>query len=181
MNLLLHVCCAPCLLYPAGIFHSEAISFTCYFFNPNIHPFKEFKKRLDTFLELSRQRNYQTIIEHTYGLKTFLRSIVFKEERRCSVCHFLRMKSTFELAAARGFDSVSSTLLYSRYQDHRSIRTLSDDLSRAYATPFYYRDFRVGWDEGVTESKTLGLYRQPYCGCVYSEQERYDKSLKRNK
>ncbi|WP_284152417.1 epoxyqueuosine reductase QueH [Desulfofustis limnaeus] len=179
MNLLLHVCCAPCLLYPAHVLHTDDISFTCYFFNPNIHPFKEFKKRLDTFRELSRQRNYQVIIESSYGLKIFLRSIVFKEEKRCSLCHFLRMKKTFEVAASHGFDSVSSTLLYSRFQDHRSIKTLSDELSLAYGMRFYYRDFRVGWDQGVFESKRLSLYRQPYCGCVYSEQERYDKSLKK--
>lgn len=179
MTLFLHVCCAPCLLHPARVLADREISFTCYFFNPNIHPFKEFKKRLDTFVSLAESRSYPYIIERDYGLRSFLRAVVFQEQRRCVICYRTRLEKTFQRAASLGFSSVSTTLLYSKYQGHRELVRQADLLAEQYAVSFSYEDYRTGWQEGIDESLSLGLYRQPYCGCIYSEQERYDNRFKK--
>lgn len=179
MALLLHVCCAPCLLYPAQVFADRQQSFTCYFFNPNIHPFKEFKTRLNTFVSLMEKRNYPYLIDRDYGLRSFLRSVVFQEQRRCFICYRTRLDKTFQLAASSGFTSVSTTLLYSKHQNHQQLIRQSEQLSQQYEVNFAYHDFRVGWQQGIDESISLGLYRQPYCGCIFSEQERYDNRLKK--
>jgi hypothetical protein len=68
---------------------------------------------------------------------------------------------------------VTTTLLYSKYQRHDDIRNIGEELSAAYNIPFLYRDFREGWEEGVEASKALDMYRQKYCGCIFSEKERY--------
>lgn len=177
MTVLIHACCAPCLLYPAEVLSSEQVSFTCYFFNPNIHPYKEFQLRLKSFSELVESRGYTKIIDTQYGLKAFLRSVVFREDRRCSSCYFMRLSKTFETARKHDFSSVTSTLLYSKYQNHSCLRATLEKLSEVYGIDYFYRDFRLGWQKGIQESKALDLYRQSYCGCIYSEQERYDKRI----
>jgi epoxyqueuosine reductase len=179
MSLFLHVCCAPCLLYPARILTQQQISFTCYFFNPNIHPYREFKARLNTFISLAEARKYSYLIDGDYGLKSFLRSVVFQEDRRCLICYRTRLERTFQRAFSLNYPSVSTTLLYSTYQNHHQIRQQAENLSSTHNIHFMYHDFRHGWQDGIKESITLNLYRQAYCGCVYSEQERYDNKIKK--
>jgi len=91
----------------------------------------------------------------------------------------MRLEKTATVAKEMSFDAFSTTLLYSRYQRHTQLISLCEDLSIKYDISFYYEDFRVGWQQGIDISKELEMYRQPYCGCVYSEQERYDKSLRK--
>ena len=86
MSILLHVCCGPCLVYPATVMEREGVDFTCYFFNPNIHPYREFKQRLNSFKELADSRNYSYLIDRDYGLKMFMRQVVFNEDQRCKIC-----------------------------------------------------------------------------------------------
>ncbi|MEE4313263.1 MAG: epoxyqueuosine reductase QueH [Desulfofustis sp.] len=179
MTLFLHVCCAPCLLYPARVLADRQIPFTCFFFNPNIHPFKEFKKRLDTFVSLAESRQYPYVLERDYGLRSFLRAVVFQEQRRCTICYHTRLEKTCQRAAAHDFTAVSTTLLYSKYQRHEELKNQAERFAKQYHLTFYYHDFRSGWQHGIDESRSLGLYRQPYCGCIYSEQERYDNRLKK--
>ena len=179
MSILLHVCCGPCLVYPARILEGEGTDFTCYFFNPNIHPYREFKQRLNSFKELADSRNYRTIIDRDYGLKMFLRQVVFNEDQRCKICYQMRLGNAAKLAAEQGYSGFSTTLLYSTYQNHDLIKTQATQASEAESTPFVYHDFRVGWQQGIDESKANNLYRQSYCGCVFSEQERYDNRLKK--
>ena len=179
MSLLLHVCCAPCLIYPEQALNRDGISFSGYFFNPNIHPYKEFKKRLDTVVSYTGQHNIPLIVDKDYGLQSFLRSVVFSENKRCPICYQLRMGKTAELAQQKGFSSFTTTLLYSKYQNHGRIKVIGESLAAVNKVSFHYEDFRLGWQEGVDLSTTLGLYRQPYCGCIYSEQERYDNRLKK--
>ena len=179
MSILLHVCCGPCLVYPARVMEGEGTDFTCYFFNPNIHPYREFKKRLDSFKELADSRNYRYSIDRDYGLKTFLRQVVFNEDQRCKFCYRMRLGKTAELAAEQGHHGFSTTLLYSTYQNHALIQKQAAHASESHSIPFVYRDFRVGWQQGIDESKACNLYRQSYCGCLFSEQERYDNRLKK--
>jgi len=149
-----------------------------YFYNPNIHPFREFKKRITSLREMADQENFQVDIDSGYGLKEYLRKVVFNETRRCALCYDMRLEQTAARAGAVGVDAFSTTLLYSRYQNHALIRQKGEELARKYGVAFYYEDFREGWQEGINRSLELGLYRQPYCGCIYSEQERYDKKMK---
>lgn len=179
MSILLHTCCGPCLLYPAQLLEEEGVDFTCYFFNPNIHPYKEFKNRLNSFKELAESRKYPVIIDPDYGLRSFLRAVVFKEEKRCATCYKMRFERTAKLAREHGFDGFSTTLLYSTYQNHSLIRSQGNNASEIHQLPFVYQDFRVGWQQGIDEANRSNLYRQSYCGCIYSEQERYDNRLKK--
>jgi predicted adenine nucleotide alpha hydrolase (AANH) superfamily ATPase len=179
MSILLHVCCGPCLVFPAKVMEREGVDFTCYFFNPNIHPYREFKKRLNSFKELADSRNYSYLIDKEYGLKMFMRQVVFNEDQRCKFCYQMRLGKAAELAAENGYQGFSSTLLYSTYQNHALIKKQAALASGSHEIPFMYRDFRVGWQQGIEESKACNLYRQSYCGCLFSEQERYDNRLKK--
>lgn len=179
MSLLLHLCCAPCLIYPDQVLSREGIDYSGYFYNPNIHPYREFRRRLDGVQSYCQDRKIPLIVERDYGLREFLRAVVFKEKQRCPVCYMMRLDKTIQTAQVRGFEFYSTTLLYSKYQNHSLIKTQAESLSEASPVSFIYRDFREGWQLGVDDSLSLGLYRQPYCGCIYSEQERYDNRYKK--
>jgi predicted adenine nucleotide alpha hydrolase (AANH) superfamily ATPase len=181
MKVLLHLCCAPCAIYPHSVLLREGFEATGFFFNPNIHPFQEFQRRLNTVEHYSASNNLQLICEKEYGLCDFLRRVAFHEDDRCLICYRLRIEKTAALAKDLGFDAFSTTLLYSKYQRHEILSDICRNLSVTYGVPFLYRDFRQGWREGIDRSIELNMYRQPYCGCIYSEQERYDKSLRKKK
>ena len=179
MKILLHCCCGPCTIYPLTQLINEGIDTTCYFFNPNIHPYKEFKKRIEGFKEYIEVVGVNSIINDTYGLQEFVRKVSFKEKQRCSICYDWRLESTARLASEQKFDSFSTTLLYSRYQNHEKLIEVCQQLANKYSISFKYEDYREGWQYGIDKSIELKIYRQPYCGCIYSEQERYDKSLRK--
>lgn len=179
MKLLLHTCCAPCLLYPEKILRAQGFDITSYFYNPNIHPYREFRKRLQSLEDYTRNKRTSIIVERDYGLRSFLRKVVFNEERRCILCYEMRLEQTVLFAKENNFPFFSTTLLYSRYQNHSLIKKNCLLLAEKHGLSFIYHDFRIGWQEGIDFSNELGLYRQPYCGCIYSEQERYDNRLKK--
>lgn len=182
MNLLLHVCCAPCAIIPVRILQQLGYDVTLFFYNPNIHPFREFQKRLASTQVFSKNQNIPLIIDERYRLTEFLRAVVFKENTRCWVCQEIRIRETVTVAKRTGFQSFSTSLLYSKYQKHDDIRKQCDDHSENSGIRFIYQDFRQGWQEGVEAAISQGLYRQSYCGCIYSEQDRYDKfSRKENR
>ncbi len=179
MKLLLHVCCAPCSTYTLNNLRRKNIDVSGYFYNPNIHPYQEFKKRLNTLMEFAEKTNFPLTIEKEYGLTEYLRKVVFNEKKRCSICYDMRLEKTAEQAARTGADAFTSTLLYSRYQNHKAIIDIATKMAAKYGVEFYYDDFREGWQEGIDKAIEMDLYRQPYCGCIYSEQERYDNRLKK--
>ncbi len=179
MNLLLHVCCGPCTLYPLRVLREEGIEVSGYFYNPNIHPYREFKRRIAALVELSEQKKFAVEIDRNYGLREYMRQVVFHEDERCGICYDMRLTRAAERAAERGMDAFSTTLLYSRYQNHALLKDKCAALARRFGIEFLYRDFREGWQEGIDESIAMELYRQPYCGCIYSEQERYDKKWRK--
>lgn len=145
-----------------------------YWYNPNIHPLTEFKKRLTTVREYARVAMLPLTVDDAYDLESFLRGALPVGKDRCLFCYRTRLDSAFRYAAAAGVDAVTTTLLYSRHQRHDEIRAIADDLSRAHGIPFLYRDFRKGWNEGIAISKGLNMYRQQYCGCIFSEKERFE-------
>lgn len=175
MNVLLHVCCGPCALVPVAAIRTAGHNVRGFFYNPNIHPFKEFERRMESLELASQQLELPMEYERRYGLREYLRTVVFHEDARCALCYEIRLRATAQKALETKADAFSTTLLYSRYQNHALIKKQGDDLSRELGIPFYYEDFRTGWQEGIDRSLAMGLYRQPYCGCIYSEQERYDK------
>ena len=181
MTVLLHLCCGPCTIFPLTALREQGLTVRGYFHNPNIHPFREFRHRIATVEELARRMALPVEYEREYGLKEYLRRVVFHEEERCPLCYRMRLEATAKKAKEIGADAFSTTLLYSRYQRHEAIRTLGEELANQCGVPFLYEDFRVGWQEGIDASLEMGLYRQPYCGCIYSEQERYDKKFRKGR
>jgi epoxyqueuosine reductase len=178
MRILLHACCAPCLVYPLDELRSEGHEVTAVFFNPNIHPYTEYLRRLDAFTVYTRDNNVPVLADiPPDGMEEWLRAVVFREAQKCPICFDFRLDAIARLAKTKGFDAFSTTLLYSRFQKHDLLRSTGDAISEKYAIPFVYRDWRAGWNEGVKRYRTLGLYRQKYCGCLYSEKERAVKIM----
>jgi predicted adenine nucleotide alpha hydrolase (AANH) superfamily ATPase len=175
LKLLLHICCAPCTIYPARILREEGVELLGFFYNPNIHPYREYQKRLDALREYKKSQGLEVLVSEGYPLEEFLRGLVQSEGDRCIFCCSHRLKAAAVMAKKEGIQYFSTTLLYSRYQKHDMIREIGEQTAREYDIKFYYRDFRKGWREGQTSAREAGLYRQGYCGCIYSEKERYYK------
>lgn len=173
MNILLHTCCAPCACYPTEKMTQAGQQFTLLFYNPNIQPYKEFKHRLATLREFVVKKNYQLVLDKSYPLETWVRGALNEPTVRCAYCYRTRLRYAAAYAASNGFDAFSTTLLVSPYQKHDLIRQVAEEAANEFKIPFYYEDFRVGYQRGVDISLELGLYRQPYCGCVFSERDRF--------
>lgn len=175
MKLLLHICCAPCLIYPLKTLRQHGHEVNGCFYNPNIHPSTEYQKRLQTLAPYARQQRLEVLWPEDYAMEAFLRAVVFREADRCRACYQLRLRYVAKTARERGFDGFTTTMLTSRYQKHQWISEVAEELAGEYGVLFHYQDFRDGWSEGVRASKEAGMYRQPYCGCIYSEKERYGR------
>ena len=174
MKLLMHACCAPCSVFCIKELRSENIEPTIYWYNPNIHPYKEYQARKECLIEYAKSINVKLIIEDEYGLDEFCKNVSSNIESRCAeYCYPVRLRKTFEYAKANGYDAVTTTLLYSIYQKHDFIKYYCEKLSKEYGIEFLYRDFRLGFWEGLEEAKAKLSYLQKYCGCIYSEEMRY--------
>lgn len=147
-----------------------------FYYRHNIHPFTECLRRQEALEFYADKINLRVIYQKGYDLEGFIQKIAFRESRRCSICYHARLKATALMAKRGKYDYFSTTLLYSKFQKHDEIRSIGESIGRSVGVQFFYRDFREGWTEGVDTSKRLGLYRQQYCGCIYSEKERYFKS-----
>ncbi|BAF59209.1 Uncharacterized protein conserved in bacteria [Pelotomaculum thermopropionicum SI] len=121
------------------------------------------------------------IFENGYCLEEFIQGIVYRESRRCHFCYAMRLDRAARVAKRGGFDCFSTTLLASPYQKHELIREIGRETGDKYGIPFFYMDFRPGYREATARSRELGMYRQQYCGCIYSERDRYYKPQKRGK
>jgi len=173
MRILLHTCCGPCALYPLRTLRTAGHDVTGFFYNPNIHPYQEYALRRDAVLRMAELESMPLIMRDDYDLESFLANVAAAPAKRCTYCYASRLRATAQAAAEGGFDAFSAALLYSRYQKHEEIRELGEQIGREHGVAFHYQDFRPGWQEGIRLSRELGLYRQQYCGCIYSEKERY--------
>lgn len=144
-----------------------------YYYRHNIHPFTECLKREDTLKTWSDNIGLKVIYQEGYEIENFFRDVAYRESKRCSICYYKRMKASALIAKKGKFNAFSTTLLYSKFQNHEEIVSISESVSQETGVPFYYHDFRKGWKEGIETSKKLEMYRQKYCGCIYSEKERY--------
>lgn len=173
MKVLLHICCANCLIYPLKVLRERGEEVMGFFYNPNIHPYREYAKRRDALKEYAERVDLRVIWRDDYDLEGFLRAVAFREGKRCDICYHMRLEATAQVARHGKFDAFSTTLLYSKHQRHEAVREIGESLGRLYGVKFLGEDFREGWREGIEESKRLGLYRQQYCGCIYSERDRF--------
>ncbi len=164
MKLLMHTCCAPCSVYCIDSLRSEDIEPDLYWFNPNIHPYIEYKTRRDTLIEYSKMINIKLIINENYGLEEFCKNTINDLYNRCKdYCYRVRLDQTAKYAKENGYDAFTTTLLVSPYQNHEAIIQVANKLAEKYGIEFLYRDFRVGFREGQNKARELGLYMQKYC------------------
>mgnify|MGYP001052813217 CR=1 FL=1 len=173
MKILLHICCANCAIYPVKVLRQQGHHLSGYFFNHNIHPYQEFERRLTTVKDFAAKVDMEVTYRENYLLEDFLSAVAQNPGGRCEYCYVSRLEKTACHAAEGGYEGFSTSLLYSRYQQHDQIRMTGEALAQRHGIPFIYQDFRVGWREGIERSKEMGLYRQQYCGCIYSEKDRY--------
>ncbi len=169
-KLLLHVCCAPCALMPHK-YLSEEFDTTLFFYNPNIHPKEEFEKRRDCFLEFVEKENikYISVNEYTPFEKWVKDKPTLEFPKRCFTCYTPRLEESAKQAKELGFDYFSTSLLYSRYQQHDMIISQGHAFAKDYEIQFIDRDFRPYWYDGINLSKEKNFYRQKYCGCGLPE------------
>lgn len=172
MKILMHACCGPCFIAPYINLKNQH-EITAFWFNHNIHPYQEYEKRRDVLREFVTQNNISYIEKDEYDLDRFLHNAVFKENKRCISCYYERLKYTAIIARKGKFDAFTSTLFYSKFQNHQMMKEIAESLAKEYGVNFFYQDFRDYWKEGIQLSKEAGMYRQQYCGCIYSERDRY--------
>ena len=182
MKLLMHTCCAPCSVYCIDNLRNEGIEPVAYWFNPNIHPYMEYKARRDTLIEYSKIVNLELIIDEDYGLKEFCKNVSDDLTNRCvKYCYRVRMEQTAKFAKENGFDAFTTTLLISPYQRHDELKEICEEVAQKYGVKFLYRDFRPGFREGQNKARELELYMQKYCGCIFSEEDRYSDKIMKDK
>src|SRR4030042_4521898 len=174
-SILLHTCCGPCSAYVVKSLQDKGHEVTALWYNPNIHPFTEHQRRLEAMQTFARERNLPPITAEGYDMLRYFQAVVGHESNRCPDCYRMRLTKTADVARERSFDSFTTTLLISPYQNNNLLREIGEGIAREYRVEFFYQDFRPGFSESHRISKELGLYHQGYCGCVYSEWERYGK------
>jgi predicted adenine nucleotide alpha hydrolase (AANH) superfamily ATPase len=176
-KLLLHICCAPCAILPIIRLHEE-YDITGLFFNPNIHPYNEYQDRKKSVIELGLEFGIP-IVEEDYSYLEFLKKTIEnpEEKDRCRVCYEMRLFRLKETANQKGITLSTTSLLYSIYQKHDLIQSLA--LQIFEPNQFLAIDYRKEFLQGVFEAKSRNYYRQKYCGCIFSNFERYHESKKK--
>jgi len=185
MKILLHMCCSNCSLYPVRLLRSEKHSIAGFWFNPNIHPLDEYNLRLDSLKRLAGEWKFEVRYTEHYSPEEYFQmfnilktgSNVPLSPERCKSCYQLRLEKTAQHAKKEGFDAFSTTLLISPYQDFEQIVSAGNELADKYNIQFHLRDYRPYFREAMALSKEMGLYRQKYCGCIFSREERKIKKM----
>lgn len=175
MNLCMHTCCAPCAVACVDALQAEGIAPTLFWYNPNIHPLMEYRQRKDALRDYANQINIAWIVEEEYGLRRFIEGVYPDFDRRCEYCYRERLGHTARYAAENGYDAFTTTLLISPYQDHTRICNIAREMGEKYQVDFLYRDFRPLFREGQNKARAEQMYMQKYCGCIFSEEDRYTK------
>lgn len=180
-RVLLHSCCAPCSVFCIDSLRAEGIEPTSLWYNPNIHPYQEYKMRRDTLIEYGKRVDVEVRVLENYGLREFVRNVADKIENRCETCYSMRLGVAAQYAAEHGFEAFTSSLFISPYQNHELMKEIAERMAKQYGITFLYRDFRVGFRQGQSKAREEGLYMQKYCGCIFSEEERYAKQILKDK
>ena len=149
-----------------------------YFYNPNIHPFPEYLRRFEALSLYQEELGIPVRYAEAYRPEEYFRAVLEDLENRCRRCYELRLRATAREAARHGAAAFSTTLLFSVYQKHDLLREAGERVAAEEGVPFLYRDLRPGWEEGGRRYRERGLYRQNYCGCLFSEKERIENKGK---
>lgn len=176
MNILLHICCAPCSLYTVDKLRQDGHKIEGFFYNPNIYPLSEYKFRRQAVVEMANRLNINiTFNDDVWQLSRAaclnLTPAVAKQQR-CANCWRMRLSEAVNAARQGYFDAFTTTLLISPYQDHEAIRNIASRLGQESAIDFYYDDFRAGFRQSQQMARGGCYYRQKYCGCEYSIEEK---------
>lgn len=174
-RVLLHICCAPCSVKCIEQLRNEGIEPTGYWYNPNIHPYTEFRSRKETLIAYAKEIGLRLEVNPDYALRPFLRAVSADFGDRCETCYRMRLEQTAKFAAENGYEAFTTTLLISPYQNHELIVKVAEEAAEKYGVTFLYRDFRPAFRDGQEIAREKGLYMQKYCGCIFSEEERYRK------
>ena len=178
MKLLMHICCAPCANMPIDALRAEGVELTGYWYNPNIHPFTEYRARRNCLQEYAKTIDLPLLVRDDYGLRPFVREVAEDIAGRCVKCYEMRLFEAARAAKEGGFDAFTSSLFISPYQNHELLRQTAQAAAEAYGVEFLYRDFRPYFRAGQDFAREHGFYMQKYCGCIFSEEERYMKPKK---
>ena len=178
MSILLHSCCGPCLgaAAPAVKAENPGQVLALFWENPNIHPYTEYFQRLVSFKKMAACLGLEVFPgKQTYGLAVFIKALGGNIEKpgRCAVCFRIRLSAAAEEARSRNFEAFSTTLLVSPYQDHELLLKVGYEVSRETGIPFAAPDLRPYFKETYAAARRENLYRQKYCGCIFSESERF--------
>ena len=173
MNILLHICCAPCSIYPIDQLRKGGHRIAGYYYNPNIHPYSEYLKRRSEADKYSKDSGVN-MIAGDYELEKYLENTTYSKapKNRCSICWWIRLERTAKFAKENGFEAFTTTLLGSPYQDHEVLRKIAVDIADKTDIKFHYEDYRTGFRRSTEKAKSKGIYLQNYCGCVFSKEER---------
>lgn len=177
-KVLMHICCAPCANRPIAALRDEGMEPTGFWYNPNIHPYTEYQSRKHTLEDYAKEIGMKLIIGGTYDLRPFLAAVAADPEHRCGYCYRCRMEATAKYAAENGYAAFTTSLLISPYQDHEAICAIARKAAQTHGVEFLYRDFRPLFQAGQDFAREHGMYMQKYCGCIYSEEDRYKKRKK---
>ena len=188
-RLLLHVCCAPCSTACLEQL-TEAFQVTCFYYNPNIEPEAEFEHRLSELVRLTDEMPLQgvpEVIRGEYEHERFLELARGLEDvpeggERCTRCYRLRLEKTAQAARDGGYDYFTTTLSVSPYKNAEKLNTIGATLAEAYGVPYLFSDFKKhdGYLRSIRLSAEYGLYRQDYCGCVYSKAQAARRKQEQN-
>lgn len=172
-SVLLHVCCAHCAAYCVQHWRALGHDVTAYWYNPNIHPYQEYQHRLEAMRTLTDSLAVPLVVSQVYDSVRYFRAVVGAEPPRCRHCFRLRLARTAEAARELGCAAFTTTLVISPHQKHELVRETGEDLAVVSGIPFLYADLRRRYSDSRHITKKMDLYRQQYCGCMYSEWERY--------
>ncbi len=173
-GILVHSCCAPCATASVESLISEGESPFLYFHNPNIHPWTEFKARADAFKAYLAASGLPGFVDGSYGLMEFISAAPsLQRPGRCEHCYRMRLSAAADKAKEMGIPRFTTTLTISPYQNHDLIRKVGEEEAAKRGLEFVYRDFRPLYRRSRMMARQAGYYMQKYCGCVFSEAERY--------
>jgi len=175
-SLLLHVCCAHCGAFPIQHWQGEGYSVVPFWYNPNIHPYLEHLQRYEAVCALAASRGLELVSVEGYDFAAYFRAVVNREEDRCRWCFQLRLRRAAAAARERRLDALPSTKQISPQQKHDRRREVADEVATEAGVPFLYADLRKHYSDSRHITKPMGLYRQQYCGCIYSEWDRYGRA-----
>ena len=178
MKTLLHICCAPCANMCIDSLRQEGMEVSGFWYNPNIHPFTEYRARRNCLRDYALSIHLPLLEKNDYGLRPFVREVAADIDNRCIKCYEMRLFEAAKTAKEQGFDAFTSSLFISPYQKHELMKEVAERAADEYHIAFAYRDFRPLFRQGQERARELGFYMQKYCGCVFSEEERYLKSTK---